>query len=59
MSEPTNDPSANTQAFQAWVDQRPGQTKPETPAKSKTPTIVITVVVALVVLGALGWLAFG
>jgi len=58
MSEPTNDPSSNTQAFQAWVDQHPEQSQ-QPVAKSKTPTIIMTAVVVLVILGALGWLAFG
>jgi len=51
MPEEHSDPSANTQAFQAWVDQR--TTEPE-PARSKLPLIigvaaaVVVVVVALV-----------
>ena len=57
MSEPANDPSSNTQAFQAWVDQHPEQLN-EPVVKSKTPTIIVTVVVVLVVLAGLGWLAF-
>ena len=47
MPEEHNDPSANTQAFQAWVDQTGGQ--PE-PARSKLPLIVGLVVAALVVI---------
>jgi len=58
MSEPTNDPSSNTQAFQAWVDQHPEQLQ-QPAATSHRNTIIIAVVVASVVLAALGWLAFG
>jgi hypothetical protein len=60
MSEPTNDPSSNTQAFQAWVDKQPEQRQqPEAKPTSKTPTIIVSVVIVLVILAALGWLAFG
>ena len=48
MPEDQTDPSANTQAFQAWVNQ----TQPEEPARSKAP-LVVGLVVALVVVVAL------
>jgi antibiotic biosynthesis monooxygenase (ABM) superfamily enzyme len=56
MSEDVNDPSANTRAFQAWVDK--GVPPAEEPKRSKTPLIigvaVAVVVVAVVLILALG-----
>jgi hypothetical protein len=54
VPDDVNDPSGNTQAFQAWVDNGP----PSADApKSKTPTIVAAIVVAVIVLGGLLFLA--
>src|SRR5690348_9588390 len=50
MPEEISDPSANTQAFQAWVDQGHGQ--PE-PARSKLPLIIGIAVAAVVVIALL------
>lgn len=55
MPEDANDPSANTQAFQAWVDQQPAAAAP----KSKAPTVIGVVIVTVIVLGLLLWLALG
>jgi hypothetical protein len=55
MPEDANDPSANTQAFQAWVDQQPAAA----PAKSHAPTVIGIVIAAVIVLGLLLWLALG
>ena len=55
MPEDVNDPSANTQAFQAWVDQSPAAE----PARSKTPLLIGIAIAALIVLGLLLWLALG
>jgi hypothetical protein len=50
-----NDPSANTQAFQAWIDQQPAAE----PARSKTPLLIGIAVAALIVVALLLWLALG
>ena len=55
VPEDVNDPSANTQAFQAWVDQQPAAT----PARSKTPLLIGIAIAALIVLALLLWLALG
>jgi len=55
VPEEVNDPSANTQAFQAWVNQQ----QPAEPAPSKTPMIIGIVIAAVIVLGLLLWLALG
>jgi hypothetical protein len=55
MPEDVNDPSANTQAFQAWVNQQPAAA----PAKSKTPMVIGIVIAAVIVLALLLWLALG
>ncbi len=55
MPEDAIDPSANTQAFQAWVDQQPAAA----PAKSNAPTVIGIVIAAVIVLGLLLWLALG
>jgi antibiotic biosynthesis monooxygenase (ABM) superfamily enzyme len=57
MPEQSPDPSQNTQAFQAWVDR--GGQPVEQPAKPKVAPLVIGIVVVVVILAALGWLAFG
>jgi len=55
VPDDVNDPSANTQAFQAWVDQSPAAE----PARSKTPLLIGIAIAALIVLGLLLWLALG
>jgi antibiotic biosynthesis monooxygenase (ABM) superfamily enzyme len=57
VSDEFKDPSANTQAFQAWVDN--GSAPSQEAARSKTPIIVAVVVVAVIVLAGLLFLAFG
>jgi antibiotic biosynthesis monooxygenase (ABM) superfamily enzyme len=57
VSDDSKDPSANTQAFQAWVDNGPAPAQEA--AKSKVPIIVAVVVVAVVVLAGLLFLALG
>ncbi|GAA4255189.1 hypothetical protein GCM10022255_062990 [Dactylosporangium darangshiense] len=57
MPDERIDPSQNTQAFQAWVDQT--QSQPVEPAKSRTLLwagvgVAVVVVVALVLFVALG-----
>jgi antibiotic biosynthesis monooxygenase (ABM) superfamily enzyme len=56
MPEAIDDPSANTQAFQAWVDK---QTGPPEPARSKVPLIVGVAVAAVIVVALVAWLALG
>jgi hypothetical protein len=53
MPETFNDPSSNTQAFQAWVYNQPTQPPPA----SRTRFIIGVAVAAIVILGLLGWLA--
>ena len=55
VPDDVNDPSANTQAFQAWVDQTPAAE----PARSKTPLLIGLAIAALIVLGLLLWRALG
>jgi len=55
VPDDVNDPSANTQAFQAWVDQQPAAE----PARSKTPLLIGIAVAAVIVLALLLWLALG
>ena len=55
VPEDVNDPSANTQAFQAWVNQQPAAE----PVRSRTPMVIGIVIAALIVLGLLLWLALG
>ena len=57
MPEETFDPSANTQAFQAWVDQ--GHAQPAEPARSKLPLIIGIAVAAVVIIALLLFLALG
>lgn len=56
MSQPENDPSANTQAFKAWADQQ--ISPPAGPTSSRTPLIIIGAVVVVVVLAVLALLIF-
>ena len=55
VPEDVNDPSANTQAFQAWVNQQPAAE----PVRSKAPLVIGVVIAVLIVLGLLLWLALG
>jgi hypothetical protein len=55
VPEDVNDPSANTQAFQAWVNQQPATE----PARSKAPLAIGIAVAVVIVLGLLLWLALG
>jgi antibiotic biosynthesis monooxygenase (ABM) superfamily enzyme len=55
VPEDVNDPSSNTQAFQAWVNQ----TQPAEPARSKTPMVIGIVIAVVIVLALLLWLALG
>jgi hypothetical protein len=55
VPDDVNDPSANTQAFQAWVNQQPAAE----PAPSKTPLLIGIAVAAVIVLALLLWLALG
>jgi hypothetical protein len=58
VPDDVNDPSANTQAFQAWVDQQPAAE----PARSRTPLVIgiaIAAGVVVIVLALLLWLALG
>ena len=53
MSDNSVDPSGNTEAFRAFSDA------PQEPAaSSKTPFIVVGVVLALIVLALIAWSAF-
>jgi len=54
MPDAIDDPSANTQAFQAWVDK---QAAPPEPAPSKIPLIVGIAIAAVIVVALLAWLA--
>ncbi len=49
MSDNSVDPSGNTEAFRAFTERTP----PQPPASSKTPLIIIGVLVAVVVIGLL------
>ena len=55
MPDDVNDPSANTQAFQAWVNQSPAAE----PARSKAPLVIGIAIAAVIVLALLLWLALG
>lgn len=55
VPEDVNDPSANTQAFQAWVNQPPATE----PVRSKAPFVIGVVIAAVIVLALLLWLALG
>ena len=55
MPEDVNDPSANTQAFQAWVNQQPAAE----PVRSKAPLAIGIAIAVVIVLGLLLWLALG
>jgi hypothetical protein len=55
VPDDVNDPSANTQAFQAWIDQQPAAE----PARSKTPLLIGIAIAAVIVLALLLWLALG
>ena len=55
VPDDVNDPSANTQAFQAWVNQPPAAE----PARSRTPLVIGIAIAALIVLALLLWLALG
>lgn len=54
MADSNNDPSQNTQAFQAWVDQQTPTTA--APTRSNLPLIVGGVAVLLVLLALIIWL---
>jgi hypothetical protein len=56
MPEAIDDPSGNTQAFQAWVDKQTSQ--PE-PARSKVPLIVGVAIAGAIVVALVTWLALG
>jgi F0F1-type ATP synthase membrane subunit c/vacuolar-type H+-ATPase subunit K len=53
MSDNNVDPSGNTEAFRAFT-QSPAAEEPTT---SKTPLIIVGVVVAVVLIGLVVWLA--
>jgi hypothetical protein len=53
MSDNSVDPSGNTEAFRAFTDNTPQ----EPAAASKTPLIVIGVVVAVALIILIAWLA--
>jgi hypothetical protein len=55
VPDDVNDPSANTQAFQAWVDQQPAAA----PQRSRAPLVIGIVIAAVIVLALLLWLALG
>jgi hypothetical protein len=55
MSEEYQDPSANTQAFQAWVDQQAAAPPPV--ERSRTPLFVGVAVLAVVVIALVIFLA--
>jgi len=55
MSEELNDPSANTMAWQAWVDKESAAASSE-PARSQTPFIIAGAVALVIALGVLIYL---
>jgi hypothetical protein len=55
MSEELNDPSANTMAWQAWVDKE-AQASSTEPARSQMPFVIAGAVALVVVLGVLVYL---
>jgi hypothetical protein len=54
MSEEYNDPSANTQAFQAWVDRQSATA--QAPSTRSKPLLIAVAVVALIVLAVVIYL---
>ncbi|MFI2370050.1 hypothetical protein [Streptomyces sp. NPDC018833] len=59
--EGTHDPAGNTQMFRAFVDEGTPQGRTATPAQSSSSRVglVVGVIAAIVVIGAVAWLALG
>ncbi|GAA2816120.1 MULTISPECIES: hypothetical protein [Kitasatospora] len=64
MADNDYDPAGNTQMFRAFVDEAPAPQAPgsvstygTSSSPSRTPMIVVTIVLALAVLGGVVWLA--
>jgi hypothetical protein len=55
MSEELNDPSANTMAWQAWVDKE-SQAASSEPARSQMPLVIAGAFALVVALGVLVYL---